>query len=133
MDGMYEVYFHGSAPPGGNPMSVGVVLTEDGDEIDQVSGVISYPGNGERAQWEALLQAMALAAKHGVRRVVFKGDSRTVINYMNGTTIGRGFESMDYYKLARKDQLNFDQSFFQWVDGSKNRSAIALSRAAIEL
>ncbi len=133
MEDMQEVYFHGTAPPSGDPMSVGVVLVRDGDEIDRVSGVISYPGDRERAQWEALLQAMALAAKHGVRRVVFKGDSMTVINYMNGSTIGRGFESMDYYKVARKDQLRFDQSFFQWVDGDKNRTAIGLSRAALEV
>lgn len=133
MKDMYEVYFHGTAPPSGDPMSIGAALVGEGEEIDRVSGVISYPGNGERAQWEALLQAMALAAKHGVKRVVFKGDSMTVINYMNGSIIGRGFESMDYYKLARKDQLMFDQSFFQWVDGTKNRTAIALSRAALEV
>jgi hypothetical protein len=71
---------------------------------------------------------MHLAKANGVRRLIMKGDSRHVINYMNGQVPDRNFDSMDYYTLARKTQLNFDQCFFQWVSAEKNIPAIRLSR-----
>ena len=124
----HEVYFHGNLPYKGSQMAVGAVLVLNGQVLDEISGTVPYSGTGHRAHWEALIQGMHLAKANGVRRLIMKGDSRHVINYMNGQVPDRNFDSMDYYTLARKTQLNFDQCFFQWVSAEKNIPAIRLSR-----
>ncbi|MGA1822189.1 MAG: reverse transcriptase-like protein [Thermoplasmatota archaeon] len=133
MEEATEVFFHGDAPRSGNPMSIGAVMTRSGEIIDKVGGVVSYPGTHEKAQWEALIQGMYLAAEHGAKRVIMKGDSRTVINYMNGDFPSRDFKEMEYLMLARKVQLNFNQCFFQYVPAENNEVAINLARSSTSM
>jgi len=128
MEENYEIYFHGNIPFKGSQMTVGAVLVLNGKVLDEVSGAVPYSGTSNRAHWEALIQGMLLAKENNVRRLIMKGDSRHVINYMNGQLPDRNFDSMDYYTLARKTQLNFDQCFFQWVPVEKNLNAVRLSR-----
>lgn len=128
MEENYEVYFHGNIPFKGSQIVVGAVLALNGQIIDEMSGTVPYSGTSLRAHWEALIQGMQLARSNGVRRVIMKGDSKHVINHMNGQVPQRGFDSMDYYKTARKTQLNFDQCFFQWISSESNLPAIRLSR-----
>jgi hypothetical protein len=73
---------------------------------------------------------MYLAAEHGSKRVIMKGDARTVINYMNGEFPTRDFKEMEYLILARKVQLNFNQCFFQYVPSENNGIAIDLARSS---
>ncbi len=133
MEDTYEVYFHGRSPPSGDPMLVGAALLKNGTLIDEMNGAISYSGSPSRAQWEALIQGMALAAENGVMRPVMKGDSREVINYMNGEPLHKGFDSVDYFKLARKRQLQFNQCFFQWIPLEKNAYVINLAVASMQV
>lgn len=133
MEEATEVFFHGNAPRSGNPMSIGAVMVMGGEIIDKVGGVISYPGSYEKAQWEALIQGMYLAAEHGAKRVIMKGDARTVVNYMNGEFPKRGFQEMDYMTLARKVQLNFNQCFFQYIPTENNGVAIDLARSSTSM
>ena len=130
MEENHEIYFHGDLPFKGSQMAVGAVLVLNGQILDQMGGTVGYSGTGQRAQWEALIQGMLLAKENGVRRLIMKGDSRHVINYMNGQVPQRDFDSMDYYTLARKTQLNFDQCFFQWIPPEKNIPAIRLTKTA---
>jgi len=132
MDDNYEVFFHGHVPSKSSQMVIGAVLVNKGRSIDELSGAISYEGNPSRAQWEALIQAMHLAKKNSVKRLIMKGDSRNVINAMNGQPTDRNFDAMDYYTLARKTQLNFDQCFFQWIPPEKNGDAMKLAKRALE-
>ena len=132
MEDNYEVYFHGTIPYKGAQMLIGAVLVNHGEVIDEVGGVVPYEGSNSRAHWESLVQGMNLAASNNVKRVIMKGDSRDVINHMNGQPPGRDFESMDYLMVARKAQLMFDQSFFQWVPIEKNVKAVALTRISLE-
>lgn len=105
-------------------MSIGAALVLNGEVLDELGGTVPYSGSSSRANWEALIQGMELAAKNGVRRLIMKGDSRSVVNIMNSQPVSREFDSMDYYLLARKVQLKFDQCFFQWVPAEKNMLAI---------
>ncbi|MGA1792780.1 MAG: reverse transcriptase-like protein [Thermoplasmatota archaeon] len=130
MEENYELYFHGDTPFKGSQITIGAVLVLNGQILDQLGGAVDYSGTSQRAHWEALIQGMHLAADNGVKRVIMKGDSRNVINHMNGQPPDRDFDSMDYYMLARKTQLNFDQCFFQWVPQEKNLQAIRLARTA---
>jgi ribonuclease HI len=132
MEVNYEVYFHGVVPFAGAEISVGAVLVENGMVKDEVGGTVPYSGSELRAQWEALIQGMELAKRNNTKRVIFKGDSRTVINLMNGGVPARDFDSMDYYQMARRKQLSFDQSFFQWVPMERNAKAIGLARSATQ-
>lgn len=105
-------------------MTIGAVVVLNGKILDEMGGTVPYSGSPSRAHWEALIQGMELAAKNGVRRLIMKGDSRSVINTMNSQPVSRDFDSMDYYLLARKVQLKFDQCFFQWVPVEKNMIAV---------
>jgi len=130
MEVNYEVFFHGAVPYAGAEITIGAVLVENGMVKDEISGAVPYGGSELRAQWEALLQGMELARMNNTKRVIFKGDSRTVVNLMNGGVPSRDFDSMDYYQMARRKQLSFDQSFFQWIPTERNAKAIGLARAA---
>ncbi len=132
MEDNYEVFFHGNIAYKGAQMIVGAVLMNHGEIIDEIGGVVPYKGSQPRAHWEAMVQGMELAAGNNVRRVIMKGDSREVINHMNGQPPGRGFDSMDYLMVARKAQLKFDQSFFQWIPIEKNMKSVTLARLSLE-
>jgi ribonuclease HI len=127
-----EVYFHGSVPYKGAQMAIGAVLVDGTEIIDEIGGVVPYAGSQSRAHWEALLQGMELAARHNIRRLIMKGDSRSVVNYMNGQSPDRDFDSMDYLLKARKEQLKFDQCFFQWIPLEKNSRAVKLIMESME-
>jgi len=128
MEDTYEMYFHGRSDPRSGQISVGMVLAKGGKIIDSMGGEVSYHGSQEKAQWEALVQGMVFAAEAGVVRLIMKGDSRSVINHMNGEPPRRDFTEMEYLMLARKKQLMFNQCFFQWVPESANHQAVQLSR-----
>ncbi len=130
MEVNYEVFFHGHVPYKGSQIVVGAVLKEMDRVIDEMGGEVPYGGSDTQAQFEALIQGMELAKAHDVRRVILKGDSRTVINLMNGATPNRDFDSMEYYQMARRKQLYFDQSFFQWIPAERNSHAIRLCKMA---
>ncbi len=132
MDANKEVYFHGSVPYKGGQMAIGAVLMDGDEVIDEIGGVVPYAGSQSRAHWEALIQGMELAARNNVKRLILKGDSRSVVNYMNGQVPERDFDSMDYLMKARKSQLSFDQCFFQWVPIEKNARAVKLIMEALE-
>jgi ribonuclease HI len=132
MEDNYEVYFHGTVPYQGSRMVVGAVLMNHDQVIDEIGGIVPYTGSSSRAHWEALIQGMELAGRNKVKRVIMKGDSRSVINYMNGQPPDRFFDAMDYMLKARKTQLIFDQAFFQWVPAEKNIKAIRLTMEAQE-
>lgn len=126
----HELYFHGRSDPSSGQISIGLILARQGRVVDTLSGSVSYSGSQEKAQWEALVQGMVFASSHQVRRLIMKGDSRFVINYMNGEPPRRDFTEMEHLLIARKKQLLFDQCFFQWVPESVNSQAIQLSRSA---
>ena len=125
----YDLFFHGRSDPGTGQITIGLVLALHGKVLDTMGGEVDYKGSQERAQWEALLQGMVFASSHNVKRIIMKGDSRSVINYMNGEPPRRDFTEMEYLMMARKKQLMFDQCFFQWVPDSTNAHAYNLSRA----
>jgi len=127
MEENHEVYFHGALPYPGGQMVIGAVLVKHNEIVDRLGGQVPYSGSGSRAQWEALIQGMELAARNGVRRLIMKGDSRSVINHMNGQPPERDFDAMDYMMKARKVQLKFDQCFFQWVPPERNSIAISMT------
>ncbi|MDG6223946.1 MAG: reverse transcriptase-like protein [Candidatus Thermoplasmatota archaeon] len=126
----HELYFHGRPDPASGQISIGLVLVKQGRVLDTMNGSVSYSGSREKAQWEALVQGMLFASSHDVRRLIMKGDSKYVINYMNGEMPRRDFTEMEHLLIARKKQLLFDQCFFQWVPESANSQAIQLSRSA---
>jgi ribonuclease HI len=126
----HEMYFHGRSDPQTGQISIGLVLMKQGRVLDTMGGEVSYTGSQSKAQWEALVQGMVFAASHQVRRLIMKGDSRFVINYMNGEPPRREFEEGEYLMLARKKQLAFDQCFFQWVPEGSNSQAIQLARSS---
>lgn len=133
MEDTYELLFHGTAKRGGDTMAVGAVLVRGGEVVEKKGGVVSYPGNFEKAHWEAMIQGMILAREKDVRRLIIKGDSRSVINHMNGEPPGKEFTAMDYLKIARDHQKDFDQCFFQYIPASQNGLAIDLARSALEM
>ncbi len=132
MEANKEVYFHGSVPYNGAQMAVGAVLMEGDIVVDEIGGAVPYTGSGSRAHWEALIQGMELAAKNNVKRLIMKGDSRAVVNYMNGQIPERDFDSMDYLLKARKTQLKFDQCFFQWIPVERNARAVKLIMESLD-
>ncbi len=132
MEANKEVYFHGSVPYNGAQMAVGAVLMDGDVVVDEIGGAVPYAGSGSRAHWEALIQGMELAAKNNVKRLIMKGDSRSVVNYMNGQVPRREFDSMDYLLKARKTQLKFDQCFFQWIPVERNARAVKLIMESLE-
>jgi ribonuclease HI len=125
----HELYFHGRSDPQTGQISFGLVLMKQGRVLDTFAADVSYKGSQERAQWEALVQGLMFAASHQVRRLIMKGDSRFVINYMNGEPPRREFEEGEHLMMARKKQLAFDQCFFQWIPEGSNSQAIQLARS----
>jgi ribonuclease HI len=101
--------------------SGGAVLWIDGVEVDAVSRQLERPGTSNEAEYWALTIALNLAMTYGIEYLEVWGDSRLVINQMNGrwrvkkswlkdmhleaVSLARNFREVEYLWHSRETQM----------------------------
>ena len=120
--------FDGSARPNPGHAGWGFVLVDDyGTEIARESGFLGYHNTNNQAEWEGLIQGMEAATRHGIRRLLVKGDSELVIKQMEGEMRVHNPQLKLLHNRAKGAQREFLHVGFEHVYRHYNQEADSLA------
>lgn len=133
---MIEVYTDGLCMPvnPGGTATFGFEIRRDGRRIYEDCGVV---GEGEKmsnnvAEYQAVQKAAVWLTSKGLDAddIVFKSDSKLVVNQMNGEwKVDKGLY-VEYYERALQEVRKLGQARFIWIPREKNSYADALTEQA---
>ncbi|MEO7494299.1 MAG: ribonuclease HI family protein [Massilia sp.] len=123
-------WFDGSAHPNPGRCGIGALLTGPNGERDEVSRDVGYGDSGE-AEYQALIALLEAALRRGAHELTIYGDSRVVIDDMNGVA-GASAASLRAYRIeAGALMAQLRQVSLRWIPRQKNGEADALSQRAV--
>lgn len=125
----WRAWFDGSARPNPGRCAIGAVLLGQGGarvELAQDAG----HGSSSDAEYRALIAVLEAALAHGARALTVYGDSRVVIDDVNGPDALAARVLAAYRAQARALAARFDVLYLRWVPRHRNARADALSQQA---
>ncbi|RSZ59947.1 ribonuclease HI family protein [Massilia atriviolacea] len=126
----WRAWFDGSAHPNPGRCGIGALLTGPGGERVEISQPAGY-GNSSEAEYLALIALLEAAVGAGARGLTVHGDSRVVIDDMNGPEAAAA-PSLRAYRLRAHALLGrIDGACLRWLPRHKNQAADALSQRAV--
>ncbi len=133
---MIEVYTDGLCMPvnPGGTATFGFEIRRAGHRIHEDCGVV---GEGEKmsnnvAEYQGVQKAAAWLASKGrdTEEIVFKSDSRLIVNQMNGKwKVHKGLY-VDYYERALEAVRKLGRTRFIWIPREENSYADSLTERA---
>lgn len=128
---MYTLQFDGATNPNPGPMGVGAVLYDSNGT--EVASCCNFVGDGTNNQSEylAVIAGLKLALSKNVSALNVQGDSKLVINQIDGAWQCSKPELQALLKevLALKSQ--FELVSFSWIPRSENARADVLSKEGL--
>jgi ribonuclease HI len=125
--GAATIHFDGGGQSPGPLTAACIVTLSDGTEYEKVKHFDK--GTHNFAEYQALILGLRLARKHGVRKVEVKGDSRVVVNQVNGEWKTRAPTLQPLRAKACDLWAQFDAWSVDWIRREENRLADKLGRA----
>ena len=128
---MKKIQFDGAAIPNPGEMGIGVVLIENNNIITKITKKLPNTGTNNVAEYTALLTGIQKALELGWKQVSIEGDSKLVINQINGIW---GINK-DHLKILHNQVVeglsNFDSYTINWIPREKNFKADELASKAL--
>ena len=128
---MKKIQFDGGARPNPGEMGIGVVLIEDGNIITEISKKLPDYGTNNIAEYMALLTGISKALELGWKHVMIEGDSKLVINQVNGAWKINKEHLKSLYAQVVKELSKFDSYTINWIPREKNSIADKLASKAL--
>ncbi|WP_302082872.1 ribonuclease HI [Salinibaculum rarum] len=129
--GRAHVYFDGAARGNPGPAAVGwVVVTSDG--IVAEGGKRIGRATNNQAEYEALRQALEVAANHGFDEVDVRGDSELIVKQVRGEYDTNDPELREYRIDVRELLTNFEDWSLSHVPREINDRADELANEALD-
>lgn len=120
----------GGQAPG--PISGGVVLELDWIE-DPVEGTFSAPeGTHNEAEYRALILGLGIARGYGVTHLTIYGDSRLIVEQVNGLSRVLKVNLLPLHALAMDNLSAFEEWKLTHVRRKENKRADKLASAALK-
>ena len=120
------IHFDGGGQSPGPVTAACIVKLSDGSEYERVKRFDH--GTHNFAEYHALILGLRLARKHDARKVVVKGDSRLVVNQVNGEWKSK-HPTLQPLRAKACDLLEqFDDWCVKWIPRAENRRADKLGR-----
>ncbi|MDR5756708.1 ribonuclease HI family protein [Caballeronia sp. LZ035] len=130
--GGWRAWFDGSALPNPGRLGIGGVLVGPCGLTVEISAACGH-GDSSVAEYRALIAVLEAALRERAQGVVIHGDSRVVIDDVNGPE-HMGIRTLAAYAhQARALIAQLGDARIQWLPRARNQRADALSRAALEL
>jgi ribonuclease HI len=128
----WRAWFDGSAHPNPGRCSIGALLLGPQGESIELSLAAGY-GNSSEAEYRALIAVLEAAVRRSAHELTIYGDSRVVIDDVNGPAHAAARSLLAYRSAARAllDQLR--GVTLRWVPRHRNTHADALSQRAAAL
>ncbi|MBX7245637.1 MAG: ribonuclease HI family protein [Candidatus Sumerlaeaceae bacterium] len=127
-----KVYVDGASK--GNPGDAGIgvaLMTMDGKKIGQISRAIGKATNNI-AEYTALIEAMKLAQRMGVKTLNVLGDSELMVRQMTGVYKIKNPEILAKAKEAQQLRKGFEKFSISYIAREHNALADALSTAQLK-
>jgi ribonuclease HI len=123
----WRAWFDGSAHPNPGRCGIGALLTGPNGERIEISQPAGY-GNSSEAEYRALIALLEAAVRDAAHGLTIYGDSRVVVDDMNGAD-DAGAPSLAGYRLAAHGLLaQLRGVTLRWIPRHKNGLADALSQ-----
>ena len=123
---MATIHFDGGGQTPGPVTAACTVRLSDGTVVEDVKRFDQ--GTHNTAEWEALMLGLRLALEHGERHVVVKGDSRLVVNQVNGEWKTKN-PALRLLRAQAEELLEqFHGWSVEWIPRKENRRADELGR-----
>jgi ribonuclease HI len=128
----WRAWFDGSAHPNPGRCGIGgLLLAPDGARTEIARGA-GY-GNSSEAEYQALLAILQAAASAGAGPLTVYGDSRVVIDDMNGPLFDAAPALAAWRARAQALLAQLGQVDLRWVPRHKNLDADALSQQGVRM
>jgi ribonuclease HI len=128
----WRAWFDGSARPNPGACGIGAVLTGP-DGVKVALSQSAGHGDSSEAEYRALIAVLDAAVRHGATELTVYGDSRVVIDDVNGPDALAAPSLVEYRSAVRAMLARIDAVTLRWVPRHKNLEADALSQQASEL
>jgi ribonuclease HI len=125
----WRAWFDGSAHPNPGQCGIGAVL-KGPDGITVELALDAGYGNSSEAEYRALIALLEAAVQHGASELTVHGDSRVVIDDVNGPDALAAPSLADYRAAVRALAARLEWLSLRWVPRHKNLEADALSQRA---
>lgn len=125
----WRAWFDGSAHPNPGRCGIGALLLGPGGTSVEISRPAGY-GNSSEAEYRALIALLEAAVIAGAADLVVYGDSRVVIDDINGPALYAAASLEEYRSAAQALLAQLDRVTLRWIPRHKNGAADALSQRA---
>ena len=125
-------WFDGSAHPNPGRCGIGALLLGPDGASVEVSQAAGY-GNSSEAEYRALIALLEAALQAGASNLVIYGDSRVVIDDINGPALYAAASLQEYRAAAHALLAQLQGVTLRWIPRHKNGAADALSQRAAAL
>ena len=122
-------WFDGSAHPNPGACGIGALLRGPAGERVDISRAAGY-GNSSEAEYRALIALLEAARDCGVQGLTIYGDSKVVIDDINGRFAGAVAALLDCRATALALMAQLPDVSVHWIARGKNGEADALSQRA---
>jgi len=127
----WRAWFDGSARPNPGQCGIGAVLKGPDGVAVELAQPAGY-GNSSEAEYRALIAVLEAAVAHGVAELTVYGDSRVVIDDVNGPDAFAAPSLAAYRAAVHLLSARIPALSLRWVPRHKNLEADALSQRAAE-
>lgn len=129
---MHKIYFDGACNPNPGPTGCGAVIyDEQGNVVAEIS-VPNGQGTNNQAEYSSLIFALEKAIDLGIRKAKIYGDSKLVINQLNGVWNCNDTALRVLNKRAMKLCYELDFVELSWIKRINNVHADKLSQLALD-
>lgn len=125
------IHFDGGGQSPGPVTAACIVELSDGSVVQAVRWFDQVTHNF--AEWQALILGLRMALAHGERRVVVKGDSKLVVNQVNGDWKTKHATLRPLRTQARELLAQFERWHVKCIRREENRRADELGRGVMSL
>ncbi|XP_026416267.1 uncharacterized protein LOC113311678 [Papaver somniferum] len=130
---VWLLYFDGSATPRNNTGGAGVVLVSPNGEVFSHSFKMDFQCTHNSAEYEAFLIRLSIAKQAGVTRLGIRGDSKLLVNQVNGVYVLKELTLAPYRSEAQRLLNYFSDATIIHVGRINNKHADFLATLASKL
>ena len=126
-----RIYADGASMGNPGPAGIGIVVEdENGDVLLTMSKPIGDT-TANIAEYMALIEALKVARRYRVERVVINCDSELVVRQVNGDYAVRSKELLKLHRQVLKLRERFKECIIRHIPKSENKRAHNLAQVAI--
>lgn len=125
----WRAWFDGSAHPNPGDCGIGALLKGPAGELVEISRAAGY-GNSSEAEYRALIALLEAAVRCGAHGLTVYGDSKVVIDDVNGTDAAAAVSLRALRQSALALAAQLQGVTLRWIPRHKNAAADALSQRA---